>query len=174
MATGRPTDRSPDAPDAVSGIAASVVSPVVVTTQSFPARPASLPAAQELIRGALAGASFTAAELRAAFEAINSAMLQAAGAPVASFQVAVRIFPDDVEIEVLTASDAATPAAAPMAGSTFADWLGDVLRRQGLSQESAARQLGVSVRTVSRWVRGQSEPRLKQMRRISDVFGPVG
>ncbi|MGI8868675.1 MAG: helix-turn-helix domain-containing protein [Mycobacteriales bacterium] len=149
------------------------MSPVVVTTQSFPARPSALPEAQDLVRGALAGSSFATEELRAVFEAINTAMLQAAGAPVGTFQVAIRIFPDDVEIEVLAASDGATRGAVPTVNATFADWLAEVLRRQGLSQETAARQLGVSVRTVSRWVRGQTEPRMRQMRRISDVFGPV-
>ena len=34
------------------------------------------------------------------------------------------------------------------------------LRREGLTMEAAARQLGVSVKTVSRWVGGTTEPRL--------------
>jgi transcriptional regulator with XRE-family HTH domain len=46
-----------------------------------------------------------------------------------------------------------------------------VLKREGLSQEAAARQLGVSVKTVSRWVGGETEPRLRDLRRIHEVFG---
>ena len=48
---------------------------------------------------------------------------------------------------------------APTATS-FADWMTATLRREGLTQEEAARQLGVSVKakTVSRWVGGETEP----------------
>jgi transcriptional regulator with XRE-family HTH domain len=45
------------------------------------------------------------------------------------------------------------------------------LRREGLTQEAAARQLGVSVKTVSRWVGGATEPRMRDLRRIQEVFG---
>ena len=54
---------------------------------------------------------------------------------------------------------------------SFAEWLAGVLKREGLSQEAAARQLGVSVKTVSRWVGGETEPRLRELRRIHEVFG---
>jgi hypothetical protein len=85
------------------------------------------------------------------------------------------LFPDEAEIEVLSAAEAVTsvPRLPDPAAGSFAGWFGDVLRREGLSQEAAARQLGVSVRTVSRWVRGQTEPRLRDVRRISGAFGPV-
>jgi plasmid maintenance system antidote protein VapI len=53
----------------------------------------------------------------------------------------------------------------------FADWMAGVLRREGLTMEAAARQLGVSVRTVSRWVGGTTEPRLRDLRRIRELFG---
>jgi acylphosphatase len=53
----------------------------------------------------------------------------------------------------------------------FAEWLAGVLKREGLSQEAAARQLGVSVKTVSRRVGGETEPRLRDLRRIHEVFG---
>jgi transcriptional regulator with XRE-family HTH domain len=48
-----------------------------------------------------------------------------------------------------------------------------VLRREGLTIESAASQLGVSVKTVSRWVGGSTEPRLRDLRRIHELFGEV-
>jgi DNA-binding XRE family transcriptional regulator len=81
---------------------------------------------------------------------------------------------------------AAPAAAAPAPGSgppnagdepghsgTFAEWMSSALRREGLTQEAAARQLGVSVKTVSRWVGGATEPRMRDLRRIQEVFGEV-
>jgi transcriptional regulator with XRE-family HTH domain len=47
------------------------------------------------------------------------------------------------------------------------------LRREGLTMEAAARQLGVSVKTVSRWVGGTTEPRLRDLRRIRELFGEI-
>jgi hypothetical protein len=41
---------------------------------------------------------------------------------------------------------------------TFAVWMAGVLRREGMTMEAAARQPGVSVKTVSRWVGGATEP----------------
>jgi transcriptional regulator with XRE-family HTH domain len=40
-----------------------------------------------------------------------------------------------------------------------------------MTMEVAARQLGVSVKTVSRWVGGSTEPRLRDLRRIRELFG---
>jgi transcriptional regulator with XRE-family HTH domain len=56
---------------------------------------------------------------------------------------------------------------------SFADWMAGVLRREGLTMEAAARQLGVSVKTVSRWVGGATEPRLRDLRRIRELFGEI-
>jgi len=72
----------------------------------------------------------------------------------------------------------ATPAGPVVLGqpgqpATFAEWMSTALRREGLTQEAAARQLGVSVKTVSRWVGGATEPRMRDLRRIQEVFGQV-
>jgi len=56
---------------------------------------------------------------------------------------------------------------------SFAEWMAGVLRREGLTMEAAARQLGVSVKTVSRWVGGTTEPRLRDLRRIRELFGEI-
>jgi transcriptional regulator with XRE-family HTH domain len=56
---------------------------------------------------------------------------------------------------------------------SFADWLADALRREGMTMEAAARQLKVSVKTVSRWVRGTTEPRLCDLSRIREIFGEL-
>jgi DNA-binding XRE family transcriptional regulator len=155
------------------------------------------------------------------------ALLDAAG-PTGSIQVAFRIFPEHVEVDVLhsdnqiqpprvapngsqggqaadrggadrsvttTSVPVATPggtadtsvanggeAPGQLTGAvpgtpghpdTFADWMSTALRREGLTQEAAARMLGVSVKTVSRWVGGATEPRMRDLRRIQEVFGEV-
>jgi len=77
--------------------------------------------------------------------------------------------------------DSQDAAAADGAGAdrqdaqprTFAEWMSSALRREGLTQEAAARQLGVSVKTVGRWVGGATEPRMRDLRRIQEVFGEV-
>lgn len=65
------------------------------------------------------------------------------------------------------------PLGKPGQPATFADWMSTALRREGMTQEAAARQLGVSVKTVSRWVGGATEPRMRDLRRIQEVFGQV-
>ena len=127
------------------------------------------------VRSALTGASLDETDLRAINVAITDALLLAASPSIGTFQVVVRLYPDDVEIEVLHSAPTEETAASTVAvvGASFAQWFSDVLRRQGLSQEAAAQQLGVSVRTVGRWTRGQTEPRMRDIRRISGVFGPV-
>jgi hypothetical protein len=69
-----------------------------------------------------------------------------------------------------------TPAAFAVSADefamvSFAVWLAGALRREGMTLEAAARRLGVSVKTVSRWVSGTTEPRLRDLSRIRDVFG---
>ena len=61
---------------------------------------------------------------------------------------------------------------APDNGSpSFAAWLSARLRAEGLTMEAAARRLEVSTKTISRWVGGTTEPRLRDLYRIRDVFG---
>ena len=127
------------------------------------------------------------------------ALLEAAG-PTGAINVSFRIFPDHVEVDVLrSGAQVSSPAGIdalasllknqasgmkaaaagrgeppPMAGgddTAFADWMGNVLRREGMTMEVAAKQLGVSVKTVSRWVGGATEPRLRDLRRIRELFG---
>jgi DNA-binding XRE family transcriptional regulator len=201
------------------------VVPVVVLSQVFTARPSSIPEIRDFVRRCLAESPLTDEGTREVGETVFRALLDAAG-PDGSIQVAFRIFPEHVEVDVLhsdqviqspvavgppvaynkaasaepadrTQGDRATGGARPeplrsvpaaserpagprsiIPGSrdgapTFADWMQDVLRTQGLTQEAAARQLGVSVKTVSRWVGGATEPRMRDLRRIQEVFGEV-
>jgi DNA-binding XRE family transcriptional regulator len=189
------------------------VVPVVVLSQVFPARPSSIPDIRDFVRRCLAESPLTDEGNREVGETVFRALLDAAG-PTGSIQVAFRIFPEHVEVDVLHSDRQITPramasspgngAAAPamptvrsapapagasepaeptpaepvMLGGpgqpeTFAEWMSTALRREGLTQEAAARQLGVSVKTVSRWVGGATEPRMRDLRRIQEVFGQV-
>jgi Helix-turn-helix len=185
------------------------VVPVVVVSQTFPARPSSIPDIRDFVRRCLAQSPLSEEDTREVGETVSQALLEAAG-PTGAISVSFRIFPDHVEVDVLRSGpqfpsapgiDALTallrspevagaagpapvaelPATAPGAPSdgdrvpsaSFAEWMTGVLAREGLTIESAARQLGVSVKTVSRWVGGSTEPRLRDLRRIHELFGEV-
>jgi len=187
------------------------VVPVVVVSQSFPARPSFIPEIRDFVRRCLADSPLDEDGMREVGETVFRALLDAAG-PTGSVQVAFRIFPEHVEVDVLhsdsaiqdgrgqitpmaparpasvnAASQAASatqpaqmpkePAATDMPAEThtssFAEWMSSALRREGMTQEAAARQLGVSVKTVSRWVGGATQPRMRDLKRIREVFGEV-
>jgi hypothetical protein len=182
------------------------VVPVVVVSQTFPARPSSIPDIRDFVRRCLAHSPLSEQDNREVGETVSRALLEAAG-PTGAISVSFRIFPDHVEVDVLKsgAQFGAAPgldalssllrgqgqdaAAAPAVGAvpegaapvqvvagqpdTFAEWMAGVLRREGLTMEASARQLGVSVKTVSRWVGGATEPRLRDLRRIRELFGEI-
>jgi hypothetical protein len=165
------------------------VLPVVVVSKTFPARPSSIPEIQEFVRNSLADSPLTEADNREVTQTVFRALLAAAG-PVGTIQMSFRIFPEHVEIDVLHShsgvpgeptlaalADVRPPsqpaAPTPDEGSTFAAWMAEVLRREGLTPQAVARQLGVSVRTVSRWVGGETEPRLRDLRRLQERFGDL-
>jgi DNA-binding XRE family transcriptional regulator len=186
----------------VPGDAPIQVTPVVVLMQVFPARPSSIPDIRDFVRRCLAESPLTEQGNREVGETVFRALLDAAG-PTGSIQVAFRIFPEHVEVDVLHSDNqiqlpglpaarpgaaasvvpvtdtsagergAAVPLGQPGHPATFADWMSTALRREGLTQEAAARLLGVSVKTVSRWVGGTTEPRMRDLRRIQEVFGEV-
>jgi DNA-binding XRE family transcriptional regulator len=186
-------------PGYAPGVDPIEVVPVVVVSQAFPARPSSIPDIRDFVRRCLAESPLTEEGNREVGETVFRALLDAAG-PTGSIQVSFRIFPEHVEVDVLhsdaqilLAGPAGRPAAAaaataPAAGAarglpvtprqpahpaTFAEWMSTALRREGMTQQAAARQLGVSVKTVSRWVGGTTEPRMRDLRRIQEVFGEV-
>jgi DNA-binding XRE family transcriptional regulator len=166
------------------------VVPVVVLSQTFPARPSWIPEIRDFVRRCLGESPLTEEGNREVGETVFRALLDAAG-PTGAIQVSFRIFPEHVEVDVLHSNqppeelvapharvahrpEAATrPAVTTARPATFADWMSSTLRREGLTQEAAARQLGVSVKTVGRWVGGETEPRLRDLRRIQELFGEL-
>jgi DNA-binding transcriptional regulator YiaG len=169
-------------------------------SQTFPARPSSIPDVRDFVRRCLAQSPLSEEDNREVGETVAHALLEAAG-PTGAINISFRIFPDHVEVDVLrSGAQVASPAgldaltsllksdamamgaaAARRDGASagydasdqtaFADWMAGVLRREGMTMEVAARQLGVSVKTVSRWVGGTTEPRLRDLRRIRELFG---
>ncbi|WP_340682489.1 helix-turn-helix domain-containing protein [Amycolatopsis coloradensis] len=164
--------------------------PVVVLSKIFPARPSSIPEIREFVRHSLAESPLTDEDNREVGQTVFRALLDAAG-PTGTIQISFRIFPEHVEVDVLhsqsgqpgepTLAEVAElegtipPPQAKAASfgqpATFSEWMADVLRREGLTQEAAARQLGVSVKTVGRWVGGETEPRMRDLRRLRERFG---
>src|SRR5271170_1017699 len=76
------------------------VMPVVVLSQVFPARPSSIPDIRDFVRRCLAESPLTDQGNREVGETVFRALLDAAG-PTGSIQVAFRIFPEHVEVDVL-------------------------------------------------------------------------
>jgi hypothetical protein len=169
------------------------VVPVVVLSQTFPARPSSIPDIRDFVRRCLQQSPLSEEDNREVGETVAQALLEAAGS-TGAINVSFRIFPDHVEVDVLrSGAQIGTPAGLDALASllksqepgssgyegpppdgddaAFADWMAAALRREGMTMEVAARQLGVSVKTVSRWVGGTTEPRLRDLRRIRELFG---
>jgi hypothetical protein len=191
------------------------VLPLVVVSQTFPARPSSIPDIRDFVNRCLAQSPLSEEDSKAVTRTVSEALLEAAG-PTGTIQVSFRIFPDHAEVDVLRSrpglgtapgealggllspdgvsriggppsgpggpsgpsgagdSGAVPGGAAPdRDAASFADWMAGALRREGMTMEAAARQLGVSVKTVSRWVGGATEPRLRDLRRIREIFGDL-
>lgn len=189
------------------------VASVVVLSQVFLARSSSIPDIRNFVRRCSAESPLTEQGTNEVGERVFRALLDAAG-PTGSINVAYRIFPEHVEVDILHSesqfvplaqavpgesggsaaqgasvaataqSDASVKAAAatpvgpvslggPGQPATFAAWMSSALRSQNMTQEAAARQLGVSVKTISRWVGGATEPRMRDLRRIQEVFGAL-
>ena len=87
--------------------------------------------------------------------------------------------PEDVRETLLQGAEVEVAPTEEGAGQRpgepveFGPWLRARLHSQGLSQERAARRLGVSTRTVGRWVRGDTQPRFRDLGRLREAFGPL-
>ncbi len=168
-----------------------------VVSQAFSARPSALPEVRDFVRRRLSGRRVSDDDVRLLCERVADVLLAAAGS-AGVIQVSLRIFGDEAEVDVLFEPAAEIPSRPEVVGVTapaparrparagpavrdadadpaepasFAVWLAARLRREGLSMEAAARRLDVSTKTISRWVGGTTEPRLRDLYRIRAEFG---
>ncbi len=88
------------------------VVPVVVLSQVFTARPSSIPDIRDFVRRCLAESPLTDQGNREVGETVFRALLKAAG-PTGSIQVAFRIFPEHVEVDVLHSDTVIQPPTIP-------------------------------------------------------------
>ncbi|HMG63781.1 MAG TPA: hypothetical protein VK599_12595, partial [Streptosporangiaceae bacterium] len=88
------------------------VVPVVVLSQVFTARPSSIPDIRDFVRRCLAESPLTDQGNREVGETVFRALLKAAG-PTGSIQVAFRIFPEHVEVDVLHSDSVIQPPTIP-------------------------------------------------------------
>jgi hypothetical protein len=139
--------------------------PLVIVDRAFPVRPSSLPDIRDFVRRQLAPTILSEDDVRILCDQVAELVLDTAGTS-GMIQVSLRIFPAYAEVDVLFAESA--PAAV-----SFAGWLSGALRREGMTVETAARRLSVSTKTVGRWVGGTTEPRLRDLPRIREVFGDL-
>ncbi|WIY07580.1 helix-turn-helix transcriptional regulator [Amycolatopsis mongoliensis] len=154
------------------------VVPVEIVKKIFPARPSAVAGIREFVQLCLTDAPLAEAEEREVGNTILRALLAAAG-PSGMLEVSCRKYPQRVEFDVLPSrAEEPPPAPSRPAGpdtpaASFAEWLAEALRGRGITKEAAAAELGVSAKTMSRWLGGQTEPRLRDLRRIEDRFGDV-
>ena len=177
------------------------VVPLTMIARAFPARPSALPDVRDFVRRQLTGTPIPDEDVRTLGERVAKVLLEGAGTTGSiqvslrifpeSAEVDVLFAPDaaqepaDAPAPVLAraapvptravpppqAAPAAAPADDPALPPSFAVWLGARLRAEGLTMEAAARRLGVSTKTISRWAAGTTEPRLRDLYRIREVFG---
>ncbi|WP_164842298.1 helix-turn-helix domain-containing protein [Actinoplanes solisilvae] len=175
--------------------------PLEIVTRSFPARPSALPDVRDFVRRHLSGRPISDNDVRTLGEQVAGVLLQGAGLAGAIqvslriFPQAAEVDVLFVPVDPAPAPPSALPAplssppqpssppppssppSSPLSspptqpGQTFAAWLTDRLRADNLTIEAAARRLEVSTKTISRWMSGATEPRLRDLYRIRESFG---
>ena len=58
-------------------------------------------------------------------------------------------------------------------GQPLPEWLEGQIKRRGWARWRAAESLGVSQRTLSRWLAGMLTPRRRDLDRLAQVFGEL-
>ena len=106
------------------------VVPVVVLSQTFPARPSSIPDVRDFVRRCLAQSPLTEEDNREVGETVAHALLEAAG-PSGAINVSFRIFPDHVEVDVLR-------SGAQVSSPAGIDALASLLKNQASDMKAAA------------------------------------
>src|ERR1700742_1478853 len=117
-----------DSPDDTISDNIEVV-PVVVVSQTFPARPSSIPDIRDFVRRCLAQSPLSEQDNHEVGETVSRALLEAAG-PTGAINVSFRIFPDHVEVDVLQSGAAVSSPAG-------IDALASLLKNEASGMESA-------------------------------------
>ncbi len=113
------------------------VVPVVVLSQTFPARPSSIPDVRDFVKRCLSQSPLSEEDNRSVGETVAQALLDAAG-PTGAINVSFRIFPDHVEVDVLRSgaqvtSPAGIDALAALLKSRAAEMGAAATGRDGMS-----------------------------------------
>lgn len=145
------------------------VVPVVVLSQTFPARPSWIPEIRDFVRRCLSESPLTEEGNREVGETVFRALLDAAG-PTGAIQVSFRIFPEHVEVNVLHSNQppeelvsrnlsVAPRAAAASAGQASAPGTAPaVTERDAEGQARDVRRLDVQHAAPGRAHPGGSRP----------------
>ena len=119
------------------------VVPVVVVSQTFPARPSSIPDIRDFVRRCLAQSPLSEEDNREVGQTVAQALLDAAG-PTGAINVSFRIFPDHVEVDVLRSGPSLGTPTSVNALTSFLNSGGSVPLRAGAdSVQLLARRMRV-------------------------------
>src|ERR1700677_1661611 len=110
------------------------VVPVVVVSQTFPARPSSIPDIRDFVRRCLAQSPLSEEDNREVGATVAQALLDAAG-PTGAINVSFRIFPDHVEVDVLK-------SGAQIGSTAGLDALTSLLKADAMAMGEAAATRG--------------------------------
>jgi DNA-binding XRE family transcriptional regulator len=142
--------------------------------RTFPAHPAALAAVREFAREQAMESGVSAQKREQVAAAVEQAFASALTRPSTQpVEVRLLVSDDRIEVEFLPYGDSKSslPRGGERWSGSFSLWLSEELKERGLSQEAAARRIGVSLKTVSRWVRGETEPRFRELALIQRAFG---
>src|SRR4029077_10474124 len=114
------------------------VVPVVVLSQTFAARPSSIPDVRDFVRRCLAQSPLSEEDNREVGDTVAQALLEAAGA-TGAINVSFRIFPDHVEVDVLrSGGQIGTPAGLDALASLLQSGQPAMPGRDGLGPRPGA------------------------------------
>lgn len=116
------------------------------------------------------GGSMDSRDLDRIVEAVRVAVAAVEGRPNAAIDIRVQVVHGAVRVQALRAAPQPDGSVASETVS-FASWFKGHLQDRELSHEAVARRLGVSTKTITRWVTGRTEPRFRELIEICSVFG---
>jgi DNA-binding XRE family transcriptional regulator len=148
-----------------------------VIVRSFPARASSLDEIRSFVAESIASI-LPGGILPDRLSAATASALAATDPFTDTLEVRIEVAGDNVVVQAY-ALPSERPNGGPEAGSqaSFAEWLGAILKERELSQEGAARLVGVSLKTIGRWLHGETEPRFSELQRTCKALGqapPLG